>query len=506
MPTMTAAVSSSEHTSVASGSIISKGTEILCFASIIPALAIIFYVSSRIIRGGSTKKKIEQMDNSINRTTEYRKIQSPAVPDIEDAILKHPEASHQAKKESRIQDLRRYLGSPPSDPSQSLAAYKPFANHRCSISIKDFASSKARLSLRPLSFLSVIKKRHAKTKPPTGDQPDPYVTHSSHGFSDTNRRASIRLWRIADAVVGAHPRAEPLHARLPVHGGALYSGDSRLLSDNGLGIPWYKPADKESVIIVPAIARGASMKSLGSTSITSTGSERAPNADPDSMANTNVAPRNISIAKPSICNQTSAEPDVTVVSHSQVVQPVLATPNSSEPMTYFAQVNSESPSSPSTCHPAELTISIPVSEVDRSNPNKDLDVVSTQSVELALNMKSHQNRSMKTKAIPSNWEERVPGLVTVSPLPAYSEISEKKSKSSVTTTKKGSNLGTHKGPRHELKVVTNRPIELHGCHRSDVENFSRGLSARLRASRNRKLTPDGKENVLVSTGSTNAAF
>ncbi|GAW07535.1 hypothetical protein LENED_009534 [Lentinula edodes] len=107
MPTMTTAISPSEHTSVASGSIISKGTEILCFASIIPALAIIFYVSSRIMHGGSTKKKIEQMDNSINRAAEYRKIQSPVVPDIEDAILKHPEASHQAKKESRIQDLRR---------------------------------------------------------------------------------------------------------------------------------------------------------------------------------------------------------------------------------------------------------------------------------------------------------------------------------------------------------------------------------------------------------------
>ncbi|KAF8830053.1 hypothetical protein HHX47_DHR2000586 [Lentinula edodes] len=504
MPTMTTAISPSEHTSVASGSIISKGTEILCFAFIIPALAIIFYVSSRIMHGGSTKKKIEQMDNSINRAAEYRKIQSPAVPDIEDAILKHPEASHQAKKESRIQDLRRYFGSPPSDPSQP--AYKPFANHRCSISIKDPASSKARLSLRPLSFLSVIKKRHAKTKPPTRDQPDPYVTHSSHGFSDTNRRASIRLWRIADAVVGAHPRAEPLHARLSVHGGVLYVGDSRLVSDNGLGIPWYQPANKESVIIIPAIAKGASMKSVGSTSITSTGSERAPNADPDSMANTNLAPRNISIAKPSTCNQTSAEPDVTVVSNSQVVQPVLATPNSSEPMTYFAQVNSESPSSPTSCHPAESIISIPVSEVNSSNSNKDSDIVPTQSVEIALNAKSHHNRRMKTKAIPSNWEERVPGLVTIAPLPAYSAISKKESKSSVTTTKKSSNFGTYKGPRSELKVVTNRPIELHECHKSDVKNSSRGLSARLRASRSRKLTPDGKENVPVSMGSTNAAF
>ncbi|KAJ3856524.1 hypothetical protein EV368DRAFT_78613 [Lentinula lateritia] len=487
MPTMTTAVSTFEHTSVASGSVISKGTEILCFASIIPALAIIFYVSSRIIHGGSTKKKIKQMDNSINRAAEYRNIQSPAVPDIEDAILKHPEASHQAKKESRIQDLCRYLGSPSSDPSQP--AYKPFANHRCSISIKDPASSKSRLRLRHLSLLSVIKKKHTKTKPPTRDQSNPYVTHPLHGLSDANKRASIRLWRIADAVVGAHPRSEPLHTRFSLHTGALdSSGDSRLLSDNGLGIPWYKPADKESAIIVPAIARGASMKSLVSTSITSTASKRVPNADPDSVANTNLNPKNIlPIAKPSTCNQTS-----------ETEQPVLATPNSSEPMTYFAQVNSESPSSLNSCHPAQLSISIPVSEANGSNFNKDLDIVSTQSVELALNA--------KTRAIPSDWEERVPGLVTVSPPPAWSEISEKESTSSVTPTKKGSNLGTHKGQRPELKVVTNRPIELHECHRSDLKDPSRGLNARLRASRKRKLTPDGKENVPVNIGSTDAAF
>src|SRR5579875_3217875 len=41
---------------------ISKGTEILCFASIIPALAFIFYISSRIMRSGAKVKKFPETE------------------------------------------------------------------------------------------------------------------------------------------------------------------------------------------------------------------------------------------------------------------------------------------------------------------------------------------------------------------------------------------------------------------------------------------------------------
>ncbi|KAJ3719663.1 hypothetical protein DFJ43DRAFT_1096736 [Lentinula guzmanii] len=465
----------SEHSTT-----ISKGTEILCFASIIPALAIIFYISSRIMRGSPTKKNTQLMENSASCITNVRQkvrtdfgahvftfiscfieIQSPASPDIvEDAVLKHPELTHQGKKESRIGDLRRYFGSPPSNASKP--AYKPFASHRCSISFQDPASLKSRLSFRPLSILSVIKKRNVKSKSANSD-PD-VIRPSPLSDDDT-----IRLWQIAEIVVGAHPQSEPLHSRSSMQRPNVYfKADFRLVSHSGLEVPWYKPADKTSAIIP--------------ISIKPIRSERYP--DDDFVLRANSAPSKIQVAM----SPTNA------VSYSSA-QPPLTAPNADEPISP-SQVDFES-CSPRSGHWSRAE---PDSETSSSNASKRLDVAP------ALNAATvPQNLRVKTTAIP--WEERVPGLVTVSVLHIDSQNSDTRSQLSLTKTEKGKSLRQ----RRELKLVTNlRKTSEPQTHRlrnikkqpfgqasgktvhKTMQSTPGRVNARLQATKNRK---DGKENV-----------
>ncbi|KAJ3991905.1 hypothetical protein F5050DRAFT_1812023 [Lentinula boryana] len=489
----------SEHSTT-----ISKGMEILCFASIIPALAIIFYISSRIMRDSPTKKSTQLMENSASCITNVQQkvrtdfgahvftfiscvieIQSPASPDIVvDAFLKHLEPIHQGKKESRIRDLRRYFGSLPLNASKP--AYKPFASHRCSISFQDPASLKSRLSFRPLSILSVIKKRNVKSKFANSD---PDVIHPSPSLDDD----TIRLWRIAEIVVGAHPQSEPLHSRSSMQRPSFYSkADFRLVSHSGLEVPWYKPADKASAIIVPAIARNAFVKTLQTKSIKAIRSERYP--DVDFVLRANSAPSKIQIA------MSPANP----VSYSST-QPPLTAPNPDEPI-FPSQVELES-SSPRSGHWSRAE---PNSETSSSNASKRLDVAPAPSATTLT-----QNLRVKTRVIP--WEERVPGLVTVSLLHIDSQNSNTRSQLSVTKTEKGKNLGQ----RRELKLVTNlRKTSEPLTHRlRNIKKLPFGqasgktvnkarqstpgrVNARIRATKNRMLTTNGKENVP----STGAAF
>ncbi|KAJ3746300.1 hypothetical protein DFH05DRAFT_1458620 [Lentinula detonsa] len=473
---------------------ISKGTEILCFASIIPALAIIFYISSRIMRGSPTKKNTQLMKNSASCITNIRQkvrtdfgahvftfiscfieIQSPASPDIvEDAVVKHPELTHQGKKESRIGDLRRYFGSPPSNASKP--AYKPFASHRCSISFQDPASLKSRLSFRPLSILSVIKKRNVKSKFANSD-PD-VIRPSPLSDDDT-----IRLWQIAEIVVGAHPQSEPLHSRSSMQRPNFYSNaDFRLVSHSGLQVPWYKPADKASAIIVPAIARNASVKTLQTISIKPIRSERYP--DNDFVLKANSAPSKIQVAM----SPTDA------VSYSSA-QPPLTAPNPDEPISP-SQVDFES-CSPRSGHWSRAE---PDSETSSSNASKRLDVAPAFNAATVT-----QNPRVKTTTIP--WEERVPGLVTVSVLHIDSQSSDTRSQLSITKTEKGKSLRQ----RRELKLVTNlrRTSEPQTHRLRNIKKLPFGqasgktvnktmqstpgrVNARLQATKNRG---DGKENV-----------
>ncbi|KAJ4490483.1 hypothetical protein J3R30DRAFT_3694136 [Lentinula aciculospora] len=410
----TTSPTSERSISASSGPTISKGTEILCFASIIPALAIIFYFSSRIIRGSSTRtKKNELMEKSARRVAkvQIQKIQSPVIPNVGDATPNRPELSHHAKRESRIQDLRRYLGGSPSNPSQLV--YKPFANHRCSISFKNPATPKSRLSLRPLSFLSVIKKKHVKAKPASRVQ----LTQPPDIIGN-DWKAAMRLWQIADAVVGAHPQAQSLHTRSPVQRCPLRFHECPSVSQSDSEIAWFNPADKASAIIAPAIALDTPVKILKATSVNAIRSQRCLNLGPNPIISANLS--RVSVDKSSTCNQAS-------VAHSPVPTPLPSVPTSAGAMPSSPQVDSESPPSLSSGNQAKSGISVP--RVSSSEGGRSY-ISATQPAEMTLNT-LRQNSRVKT----------LPGV--------------------------------------------SKPTE-------------GGLNARLRTTRNRKLTPDGKENVPVS--------
>ncbi|KAJ3776835.1 hypothetical protein EV361DRAFT_946765 [Lentinula raphanica] len=468
MPTTPTSVHSTAPT-------ISKGTEILCLASIIPALAVIFYISSRIMRGGSTRKSTKLAEKTATLSDTSQNIQSPVSPEIiESVVPKHPELSRQGKRESRIQDLRRYFGSSESPFSP---AYKPFANHRCSISLRDPASPKpSRLSLRPLSILSVIKKKNAKTK--IAKAHSDVVIQDPHPFPDDN---TIRLWQIADTVVGAHPQAMPLRSRSSSQRPNLRSeNDCRLVSHSRVDIPWYKPEDKAAVIIAPAIARSTSSKASGTTSVKSLNSERYPDVDHSPVVSADPAPSKSPVV---------LSPTDHAISSSPIQSPLAQAPPTDEP-TLSPQPNTGlSSATSSSSQRAES--SSPISDVAPSPTNTTVT----------------QNSRLKASSIP--WEDRVPGLVTVSPI---SHSRSPASAAARTGTMKNIN-NTRQGPRRELKLVTNLQGMQQVGKPSNVEKSSlrqtsgnsvnkavlstTGVNARFRETRNKKSTPNGKENVPI---------
>ncbi|KAF9072384.1 hypothetical protein BDP27DRAFT_1445642 [Rhodocollybia butyracea] len=485
---------SSTTSSLSSG--ISQGTEILCLASLIPAVVIILYVCSRIMGGGSRiKKKIARSDDSVKSSSNS---------DREVVILGSPEASHQLKKkETRTQDLRRYFASPPSEQPGS-PPYKPFANHRSSITLKSPTNSTSRLSLRPLSLLSMIgRKDPAKSK--LADRKFTAPQHSAAAFSDGDRQAIVVLWTLADAVVGAHPHAKPLLTRLAVKGHAVVRPqDYRLVSDTGADISWYNPPNRGVAVIVPAIARGTPVKAA-STSIKSSRypKHRQPHpiANPPSIGPS--TPSNIPAVKFLSTLHRSSHSSNTVVAGSPSQTPnITVSVSRSLSWSKFsltpAKVASSigNPDSPrSARHSKILSMSLPARRA-----------CSVENTGVA----NVPNQNAYTQSTATVGEVRGPGLVTTLPYvqpPTTKAMSDKRTTTSLRKVQAMNN--TDKGKRSGLKVA--------GCNRDEnallnvthVKNNSRGetlcsatkiagLSGRVREVKSRRLAPGGKENVRPS--------
>ncbi|KAE9406876.1 hypothetical protein BT96DRAFT_987142 [Gymnopus androsaceus JB14] len=437
----------SSHSRVGSGPTISEGTKILCIASVIPALALVFYISSRILRGGAKVKKATKP----NSASLVEKFPCSSTPTIESKILRSPEISHRSKKERRIQDLRRYFASPPSQ--QALAGSssppsKPFANHRCSISLKSRTSPSSRLGLRPLSLLSVIRKDNVKSK---------------LAAQEAEKSVMTELWALADNVVGAHPDAKPLHVR-SAKGQMVRFNDYRLVTASGLEIPWYIPTDR-GVVVVPAIARGTSVKASASTSIRTIKYEKDRQRYPNSSVSENTTPSRIPVPKsPTLAPGAevfTGTPDAIVAAASALISPAHILSSSSIETSEMSSPSSLSEADPNLSSTQAILESRSSSLVgshgakpsDGASEGRDQSqgveiVPAAGPVEPAPSVEVMSNPSPKIRK-QSAWDERMPGLVTVGQVKTVSE-----QHSGAGTVKTRASTNNH-GRRRGLRVITN---------------------------------------------------
>ncbi|KIK55676.1 hypothetical protein GYMLUDRAFT_834733 [Collybiopsis luxurians FD-317 M1] len=509
--------STSSQPSAVSGLAISKGTEILCFAAIIPAFAIIIYTCSRFING---EKKLA--DHSINSASVVQKVPYSPCSTVDMAMPSYPKSSHQ-KKESRIQDLCRYLASPsprPSELSQHIPS-RPFANHRCSISIKSPTSPAARLALRPLSLFSAMKKEHTKAKLASRGRSHtafPDLTHAPGEPSEADKLAMLHLWSLADTIVGAHPHAQPLLTRsATAHGHVLHPPDFRFVSDSGLEIPWYSPANKKGTPIVPTIACAISTRETASTAMHPTKSTQdhqkalKPSASP---------PSKIPVSKTSfsLSQSSHSSPSVALTSNSTVQSalPCISPAPSSMPKLEAGSCSSKSVQPE---HDALMSseLKVPASTVDVTTGPASEPVNTLPGPDSSSHATASSNFTSKIRPKIA-WEDRVPGLVTILPLTKGS--SENCTRSKVEKEQSG-----HRR-RGELKVVTNLPENNSHSELAYLMNTRRGphpepgsgpgtvgknsikasgggkAGGKYREIGGRKFTPDGKENVRPVVGAT----
>ncbi|KAF5376382.1 hypothetical protein D9757_008678 [Collybiopsis confluens] len=501
---------------------ITEGTEILCFAAIIPALAVIMYICSRIINGGTKRARAQGHSNVNGIFTEKISSSSSTGADMPN----YPNSTY-LKKGSRLHTLDRYGAGPPSSHSDPASAsssspYRPFANHRCSISLKSPSIPAAHSGFRPLSLFLSINKEQIKAKfagRGKNHTAIPDLTQTLGGFSQADKQAMLHTWVLADDIVGAHPQAQPLTTRSTSSiGHVIRSSDFRLVSDSGSEIGWYT-SNRKVAVVVPSVLRWPYVKNGKASKV------KHENSQSKSLVRS--APSRIPVSK-----TLSAFTHLRYSDHHSEAS--LTGPSPTGAVHTLPDSQSEASSDPSSPlsvqsdFPALLSIKSteffpsPAVEVTHTNLT---DTLSDPAISLnrisddrAASSIRHPSSS-RTKPLKIAQEDRVPELVTVVQPPLlptrlkFFASSDKLSDSGARFERR-SNMGDSRvnGRVRVLNTLTNltqsnSSSELAylaggttAASPDSVPSFkttnTRGKSGRYRDfGRGRKLVPDGKENV-----------
>lgn len=303
----------------------------------------------------------------------------------------------------------------------------------------------------------------------------------------------------------------------------IRSKDFRLVSASGSEIPWYTPVDKGVAIVVPNIARGDSVKALVSTSIRTIKYEKDRQRYPNPSFNEKITSSRIPLPRSS----PTLDPVSDVSSDNANVVPA------STPAWLLSVTSSSSnpPSEPSPPRPSLLSGLIPNASSVQANlesrspslgdsaghdfsRTEDSQTVPAHPVEIVPSIVPSPRK--RTKAA---WDERVPGLVTITQTKTVSQ------QPSGAIPAKGRSIKAGRGKGHELKIITklgknaSQPESLvcrmigkkiprsgHGRVVTPSRDSLNSRAKRLRGVKGRKLPQDGKENWQVGKGMVDSAF